>query len=80
MCSYLIHSDQLKFMKNNPVENTPHFKPMDDVDRLNNFLHKTDGSRMTFSEHDLRTHKRQAKNSHHTRNPYAGVPCAAYCE
>lgn len=88
---YIIVSpaDQLRFLQSNQVEKVPQFKPMDDVEKLNRVLQKTDiaesksgvGSAVPDVEEvpsDPRQCCHRTHRCHHAAHAYTGIPCAAY--
>ncbi|KAF2367865.1 Ankyrin repeat-containing domain [Trinorchestia longiramus] len=81
--------DQLKFLQSSQIETAPQFKPMDDIDKLNRALHRTEiseskqdaGSNSTAEDDvpsDPRQCNRRTHRCHHAAHAYTGIPCAAF--
>lgn len=90
---HLLRADQLRFLQSTQVEKVPQFKPMDDVEKLNRVLQRSDiaeskrgaGGRLGGLADDADTvpdDPRQCyyrtHRCHHAAHAYTGIPCAAY--
>ena len=84
--------DQLRFLQSNQVEKLPQFKSIDDVDKLNRVLRRSEiaETKSTVGAGNLpdsmeipddpRLCAHRTHRCHHASHAYTGIPCAAYRE